>query len=78
MHFSYSAQKYGGIKTYCPPHPPEDIELHGSIMGNELGIDDKATSNNNETSHQQFFSERDFCVQEALRKGWKTVRGVKL
>ena len=78
MHFSYSAQKYGGIKTYCPPHPSEDIELHGSIMGNELGIDDKATSNNNETSHQQFFSERDFCVQEALRKGWKTVRGVKL
>jgi len=78
MHFSYSAQKYGGIKTYCPPHPPEDIELHGSIMGNELGIDDKATSNNNETSHHQFFSERDFCVQEALRKGWKTVRGVKL
>jgi len=78
MHFSYSAQKYGGIKTYCPPHPPEDRELHGSIMGNELGIDDKATSNNNETSHQQFFTERDYCVQEALRKGWKTVRGVKL
>lgn len=78
MHFSYSAQKYGGIKTYCPPHPPDDIELHGSIMGNELGIDDKATSNNNETSHHQFFSERDYCVQEALRKGWKTVRGVKL
>lgn len=78
MHFSYAAQKYGGIKTYCPPHPPEDRELHGSIMGNELGIDDKATSNNNETSHQQFFTERDFCVQEALRKGWQTVRGVKL
>tara|TARA_R110002074_G_scaffold8656_9_gene35275 strand:+ start:6480 stop:8072 length:1593 start_codon:yes stop_codon:yes gene_type:complete len=78
MHFSYSAQKYGGIKTYCPPHPPEDRELHGSIMGNELGIDEKATSNNNETSHQQFFTERDFCVQEALRKGWQTVRGVKL
>ena len=78
MHFSYSAQKYGGIKTYCPSHPPEDREMHGSIMGNELGIDEKATSNNNETSHQQFFTERDFCVQEALRKGWKTVRGVKL
>jgi hypothetical protein len=78
IHFSYAAQKYGGIKTYCPPHPPEDRELHGSIMGNELGIDDKATSNNNETSHQQFFNERDFCVQEALRKGWQTVRGVKL
>ena len=78
MHFSYAAQRYGGVKTYCPPHPPDDIELHGSIMGNELGVDEKATSNNNETSHQQFFSERDFCVQESLRKGWKTVNGVKL
>jgi hypothetical protein len=78
MHFSYSAQKYGGVKTYCPPHPTSDAEMHGSVMGNELGIDEKATSNNNETSHQQFFTERDFCVQEALRKGWKTVRGVKL
>tara|TARA_R110002110_G_scaffold17363_5_gene73441 strand:- start:2367 stop:3962 length:1596 start_codon:yes stop_codon:yes gene_type:complete len=78
IHFSYATQKYGGIKTYCPPHPPEDQEMHGSVMGNELGIDEKATSNNNETSHQQFFAERDYCVQEALRKGWKTVRGVKL
>lgn len=52
--------------------------MHGSILGNELGIDSKATSNNNETSHIQFFTERDYCVQEALKKGWQTVRGIKL
>ena len=78
IQFSYSAQKYGNIKTYCPPHPPEDREMHGSILGNELGIDNKATSTNSAVSHQQFFSERDFCVQYALKNGWKTVRGVTL
>ena len=78
IQFSYAAQKYGGIKTYCPPHPPEDIDMHGSILGNELGIDKKATSTNSAISHQQFFSERDYCVQSALKNGWQTVRGVKL
>ena len=78
IQFAYSAQKYGNIKTYCPPHPKNDMEMHGSIMGNELGIDNKATSTNSAVSHQQFFSERDFCVQYALKNGWKTVRGVTL
>ena len=76
--FSSAAKVHGGVKTYCPPHPPDDIDMHGSILGNELGIDSKATSNNNETSHIQFFTERDYCVQEALKKGWQTVRGIKL
>ena len=57
---------------------PDDKELHGSILGNELGIDNKATSTNSAISHQQFFNERDVCVQEGLKKGWQTVRGVKL
>ena len=78
IQFAYSAQKYGNIKTYCPPHPLEDREMHGSILGNELGIDNKATSTNSAVSHQQFFSERDYCVQYALENGWKTVRGVTL
>ena len=78
IQFAYSAQKYGNIKTYCPPHPKNDMEMHGSIMGNELGIDNKATSTNSAVSHQQLFSERDFCVQYALKNGWKTVRGVTL
>jgi hypothetical protein len=51
--------------------------MHGSILGNELGIDNKATSTNSAVSHQQFFSERDICVQTGIKKGWKTVRGIK-
>jgi hypothetical protein len=78
IQFGFMAKIHGGIPTYCPPHPPEDKDLHGSVLGNELGIDDKATSTNRSVSHKQFFGERDLCVQEGLKKGWKTVRSVKL
>jgi len=78
IQFGFMAKVYGGIPTYCPPHPPEDRSLHGSVLGNELGIDSKATSTNSSISHEQFFSERDICVREGLKKGWNTVRGVKL
>ena len=78
IQFGFMAKVHGGIPTYCPPHPPNDKDLHGSILGNELGIDNKATSTNSAVSHQQFFSERDRCVQEGIKKGWNTVRGVSL
>ena len=78
IQFGFMAKIHGGISTYCPPHPPDDKSLHGSVLGNELGIDDKATSTNSSISHRQFFSERDTCVQTGLRKGWKTVKGIKL
>ena len=78
IQFGFMAKIHGGIPTYCPPHPPEDKTLHGSILGNELGIDDKATSTNSAVSHQQFFSERDICVQTGIKKGWKTVKEIKL
>jgi hypothetical protein len=78
IQFGFMAKIHGGIPTYCPPHPSEEPELHGSILGNELGIDNKATSTNSSVSHQTFFTERDVCVQTGLQKGWKTVKGVKL
>lgn len=78
IQFSYLAQKYGNIQTFCPPHPPNNKALHGSILGNELGIDNKATSTNNAVSHNQFFNERDVCVQTAIKGGWKTVREIKV
>ena len=77
IHFSYTAQKYGGIQTYCPPHPPSDKELHGSLLGYELGVDSKATSNNQAVPHQQFFSERDNCINNSLIGGWETVHNIK-
>ena len=77
IQFAFMAKIHGGIPTYCPPHPPDNKELHGSIMGNELGIDSKATSTNQVVSHEQFFHERDVCVQTGIQKGWITVRKVK-
>jgi len=78
IQFAFMSKIHGGIPTYCPPHPPHDRSLYGSVLGNELGIDSKATSTNSAVSHQQFFNERDGCVQAGLRKGWQTVRGVEL
>ena len=77
MHFSYTAQKYGNIQTYCPPHPEDNLNLHSSLLGYELGVDSKATSNNQAVSHQQFFTERDMCVRVAINGGWDTVKKIK-
>ena len=77
MHFSYTSQKFGNIQTYCPPHPEDDLSLHSSLMGYELGVDSKATSNNHAVSHKQFFSERDMCVRTAIDGGWDTVKKIK-
>jgi hypothetical protein len=77
IQFSYCLQRYANIQTYVPPHPKDKIELHGSLLGSELGIDDKATSNNIAKSHQQFFSERDGCVKHAFENGWDTVNKIK-
>ncbi len=71
IQFSYTAQKYGNIKTYCPPHPPEEKELHSSLMGYELGVDAKATSNSR--NHEVFYAQRDACVKNAIINGWQPV-----
>jgi hypothetical protein len=72
IHFSAMAKIHGGVRTYCPPHPPDDRELHGSIRGFELGADDKATH----LGGGDFGAQRNACVLAALEKGWETVRHV--
>lgn len=74
IQLSYCCQKYANIETFVPPHPIDDKSLWGSIRGNELGIDKVATSNNQQKSHNEFFSERDRCVKNALNGGWKLQR----
>ena len=48
MHFSAMLQKYLGINTYVPPHPPNDKELWGSMPETawEIGQDANAISMN--------------------------------
>ena len=72
IHFSYLAQKYGGINTYVPPHPKEDRSRSSSLCGYELGVDAVATST--PANHNRFYSERDLCVQNAIKGGWQTTK----
>jgi len=53
IHFSYSIQKYLGLKTYVPPHPRSDMTLWGSMpdTANQLGVDANAISVNYHGSH---------------------------
>lgn len=37
MHFSYTIQKFLGLNTFVPPHPPNDRELWGSLKGWAMG-----------------------------------------
>jgi|GEM_PF-1207830 len=70
IQFSYLAQKYGNIKTYVPPH--DKPEKFSSTKGMEYGIDDVATSNTR--NHEVFYKERNDCVKNAVKNGWKIVR----
>ena len=51
IHFSYTIQKFLGLGTYVPPHPPNDLELWGSNpkLALTLGNDEKAISNNDDS-----------------------------
>jgi len=69
IHFCYTAKKYGSVTTYCPPHPKDKPEFFSSLKGYELGVDDKATSNNR--NHFEFYSQRDAIVLRCMNRGWK-------
>lgn len=72
IQFSYMAQKYGNIKTYVPPHPVTKPEMHSSLKGMKYGIDDVATSNTR--NHEVFYNQRDECVRNAIKNGWKILK----
>jgi len=44
MHFSYMIQKYLGLNTYVPPHPPHVPEMWGSTKGWEMGTEKNGLS----------------------------------
>jgi len=68
IQLSYLSQKYSATKTYVPPHPLDEPQMHSSTKGMEYGVDTKATSR--PTNHQVFYSERDNCVRNAIDNGW--------
>ena len=72
IQFSYLAQKYGGIKTFVPPHPKAKPDMFSSLKGMEYGVDDVATSASR--NHKVFYEERNECVNNAVKNGWKLVK----
>lgn len=77
IQLSYLAQKYGNVKTYCPPHPASDYSLHSSLKPWQYGNDMKASSNGSLIPFKDFYNERNRCVQIALSNGWKTVNSLR-
>lgn len=67
--FSFFAKKYGGIRTYVPPHPPETLNLWSNTEGAAPGSDEVASWK----AFPQHYELRDECVRLARSKGWKTV-----
>ncbi len=72
IHFAYTAQKHGKIKSYCPPHPENEIEKHSSLKGYQYGVDDKASSATR--NHQIFYKQRNDIVKHAIENGWKILK----
>ena len=72
IHFAYTAQKYGNIASYCPPHPQDDVEQFSSLKGYKYGVDDKASSATR--NHTVFYQERDEIVQHSIRNGWNIIK----
>lgn len=67
IHFSYALQKYLGLNTYVPPHPPGDMELWGSLpeFGKRVGGNEVAISSNPESLARfntalQYYCDRGF------------------
>lgn len=75
MHFSYMLQKYLGIPTVVPPHPPERPELWGSVRGHELGNDSASlwVSNAQVDCGQPFkLAMNQYFIEQRCR-GWRLV-----
>jgi hypothetical protein len=76
IQLSYLAQRYGGIKTYCPPHPADNKDMWSSLKAEELGDDPVASSNARLPGFDYFCNLRNACVKDALDNGWRTVNNV--
>src|SRR5207302_10320853 len=66
IELSSRAWRLGGIRTFCPPHPPGKLNLWGSLEGTRLGLDGVAASRR--TEH---LAERDRIVQAEIERGWQ-------
>lgn len=70
MHLSFCVQKHAKVRSIIAEHPAESPAIWGSLLGDELGGDAAASSNQKAKSH---YTQRDFCVQDLVSRGWNLV-----
>jgi hypothetical protein len=73
MQLSFQANISNGIKTFCPPHDPEDQSMWSSLKAWEYGNDSKASSNGSLKAIPQFYKERDDIISYYMQQGYKPV-----
>jgi len=66
IELSARAWRLAGIRTFCPPHPPDDRGCWGSTRGTELGSDEVAASR-----RADHLAERDRIVRQEIGAGWQ-------
>jgi hypothetical protein len=66
IHFSYMLQKYTDMKTWVPPHPPDDTSMWSSLKGMLYGTDKNAIYYVNRKT-----GEMDDYLKYCLNKGFK-------
>ena len=69
IHFGYSALKYGGVKSYVPPHPEDDQALWSCLPDFGKMANDGAAVHKS-TGHREVRSD---MVNKYRRQGWKIV-----
>ena len=66
IQLSYLCKKYGNVNTYVPPHPVNNKELWGSVLGRKYGEDENATYII-EPTHNYI---RDEVCRKYINEGW--------
>ena len=67
MQLSFLSQKYGGIKTYVPPHSSKDNFFHGADFSKS---NDYGSDNNASWKTKSHFPDRELTVKEQVKNGW--------
>lgn len=66
IHFSYMLQKYTNMKTWVPPHPPNDPSMWSSLKGIMYGTDENATYNITASSGEMA-DYLEYCVDNGFK-----------
>lgn len=66
IHFSYMLQKYTDMKTWVPPHPPNDPSMWSSLKGIMYGTDENATYNITASSGEMA-DYLEYCVDNGFK-----------